>query len=256
MARTSRSGVHRGMSDDDTLVVKDQGGVRHLVLNRPEKINAIDYAQHLRLLRAFEAAESDPSVKVLALSGVGRGFSAGDDLTAPPFEGEDPYEHRRVQLEVGSGPTLLLRSCAVLRNLSKPTIALMHGIALGSGYDYSLSCDFRVVTKDIRYGDPRIDRALWAAEGWSYKLPKLIGQSLVSRIAYMGEIMDGEKALEFGLAHRIVTGEPNIIQSSRSFLDELVTLSGPTYATTKSSMLSSLDATFEQSQAMSMGQLV
>lgn len=241
------------MNEGNNLITKDHDGVRHLVLNRPQKLNAIDYAQHLRLMQAFHEADEDPRVKVVALSGVGRGFCAGDDLTAQPFEGEDPFVHRKVELEVGSGPTLLLKSCAVLRNLSKPTVALMHGIALGSGYDYSLSCDFRVVTKDIRYGDPRIDRALWAAEGWSYKLPRLIGQSLVARIAYLGEIMDGEKAMQFGLAHRVVSGEPDIIESSQSFLNELVELSGPMYAATKRNLLAGLDATFEQAQAMSLG---
>lgn len=240
------------MTEEQNLLTKDVDGVRHLALNRPEKLNAIDYAQHLRLMRAFQNAEEDQRVRVVALSGVGRGFCAGDDLTAQPFAGHDPFSHRKVELEIGSGPTLLLDSCAVLRNLSKPTVALMHGIALGSGYDYSLSCDFRIVTKGIRYGDPRIDRALWAAEGWSYKLPRLVGQSLVARIAYLGEIMNGERAMEFGLAHRLVSGEPDIIESSQPFLDELVELSGPAYAATKRNMLAGLDATFEQSLAMSM----
>lgn len=240
------------MSEPDALIVDDRRGVRHLILNRPEKINAIDFDQHLRLKEHFERADADSSVKVLALSGVGRGFCAGDDLASSGISGHDPYKHRKVDLELGSGPSLLLESCAVLRGLSKPTVALMHGIALGSGYDYSLSCDFRVVTSDIRYGDPRINLALWAAEGWSYKLPRLIGQSLVSRIAYLGEPMNGEQAYEFGLAHRIVSGEPDIIDSSREILDRLLKLSGPAYSIMKRDMLESIDANFDQSQAMSL----
>ncbi len=240
------------MSEPDALIVDDRRGIRHLILNRPEKINAIDYDQHLRLKESFEEADADPSVRVLALSGVGRGFCAGDDLASTGVSGHDPYKHRKVDLELGSGPSLLLESCAVLRKLSKPTVALMHGIALGSGYDYSLSCDFRVVTTDIRYGDPRINLALWAAEGWSYKLPRLIGQSLVSRIAYLGEPMNGDLAYEFGLAHRVVSGEPDIIDSSREILDRLLELSGPAYSNLKKDMLESIDATFDQSQSMSL----
>ncbi|MXW53057.1 MAG: enoyl-CoA hydratase/isomerase family protein [Gammaproteobacteria bacterium] len=240
------------MSEPDALIVDDRSGVRHLILNRPEKINAIDFDQHLRLKENFEKADVDPSVKVLALSGVGRGFCAGDDLASTGISGHDPYKHRRVDLELGSGPSLLLESCGVLRRLSKPTVALMHGIALGSGYDYSLSCDFRVVTADIRYGDPRINLALWAAEGWSYKLPRLVGQSLVSRIAYLGDPMNGERAYEFGLAHRVVSGEPDIIDSSREFLDMLMELSSPAYSNMKKNMLDSLDANFSQSQSMSL----
>ena len=186
----------------DELLIQDEGGVRHLILNRPQKINAIDYAQHLRLLGAFKDAEATTSVKVVALSGMGRGFCAGDDLTRGGYDGPDPYANRKVDLEIGIGPVVLLEACAVLRNLTKPMVALMHNIALGSGYDYSLSCDFRLVTARIKYGDPRIDRALWAAEGWSYKLPRLIPQSLVANIAYLGDIMDGEQAMRFGSRHR------------------------------------------------------
>lgn len=235
---------------DEPLIIKDDGGVRHLILNRPEKINAIDYSQHLRLMAQFDRAVEDSGVKVIALSGVGRGFCSGDDLTAGSFEGEDPYQHRKVNLEMGSGPALLLESCHKLHHLSKPTVALMHGIALGSGYDYSLSCDFRVVTPDIRYGDPRIDRALWAAEGWSYKLPRLTNLSIVSRVAYLGEIMNGSQALAYGLAHAIVDGEPDIRESSRTFLDHLVRVSSPAYSQVKHAMLRGLDSDFEKALAL------
>ena len=235
---------------DEPLIIKDDSGVRHLILNRPDKINAIDYAQHLRLMSQFDLAEEDPSVKVVALSGVGRGFCSGDDLTAAAFEGQDPYRHRKVDLEMGSGPAVLLESCRKLHHLSKPTVALMHGIALGSGYDYSLSCDFRVVTLNIRYGDPRIDRALWAAEGWSYKLPRLTNLSVVSRVAYLGEIMNGSQAIAFGLAHAIVDGEPDIRESSRTFLENLVRVSSPAYSQVKHAMLRGLDSDVERALAL------
>lgn len=235
---------------DEPLIIKDDGPVRHLILNRPAKINAIDYAQHLRLMALFDLAEADSDVKVVALSGIGRGFCSGDDLTAAAFDGEDPHRHRKVDLEMGSGPAVLLQSCSKLHHLSKPTVALMHGIALGSGYDYSLSCDFRVVTPDIRYGDPRIDRALWAAEGWSYKLPRLTNLSIVSRVAYLGEIMNGAQAFEYGLAHEIVEGEPDIRESSRPFLENLIRVSSPAYTQVKHAMLRSLDADFEKALAL------
>lgn len=229
---------------DQSLLVKDDGSVRHLILNRPEKINAIDYAQHLRLMGEFEKVLTEPHIKVLALSGVGRGFCAGDDLTASAFEGADPYAHRKVDLEMGSGPTVLLESCAKLRDLPIPTVALMHNIALGSGYDYSLSCDFRIVNQSIRYGDPRIDRALWAAEGWSYKLPRLTNFSLVSRIAYLGEIMDGTTAFEWGLAHLVVDDESDIREAAKPLLARLTTQSSHSYAATKTQINQSLDLSF------------
>ena len=171
------------MSDDTALIVRDEGPVRHLILNRPQKLNALDLDQHVRIKRAVEAVAADESVRVLVLSGEGRAFCAGDDLTAEAPQGEDPMAGRRVDLDLGTGPAFLLESAAVLRACPKPTVVLLHGHALGSGYDYSLSCDFRLATEDVNYGDPRIHRALWAAEGWSYKLPRLVNQSVATPIA-------------------------------------------------------------------------
>ena len=234
------------MSDKSELIVKDVAGVRHLILNRPQKLNAIDYAQHLRLLQAFEAAADDNEVKVVALSGLGRAFSAGDDLSQTPFEGDDPFSYRKVDLEMGSGPVVLLESAKKLRRLPKPTVALMHGVALGSGYDYSLSCDFRVASPDLRYGDPRIKRALWAAEGWSYKLPRLTNLSITSQVAYQGEEMNAKTAMEFGLVSVIVDSNSDIRKAAQPFLDRLLQLAGPAYASTKTNFLNSLDCGFTQ----------
>lgn len=235
---------------DDELIVDDQGSVRHIILNRPRKLNAIDYSQHLRLLNAFESAANEEHVKVVALSGMGRAFCSGDDLSSGKFDGVDPMSDRHVDLEMGSGPVLLLHSCAVLRSLPKPTVALMHGVALGSGYDYSLSCDFRVMAPDTNYGDPRIHRALWAAEGWSYKLPRLIHQSSVAYTAYLGERWESDTALDNGLVHFIYDDEPDIRATSKRLLDELVEVSGPAYAQTKQLLLDSVDATFERTQML------
>ena len=168
------------MSEADAFVIEDDGAVRHLILNRPDKLNALDLDQHVRIKAAVEEASADASVRALVLSGNGRAFCAGDDLRADAPIGEDPLEGRRVDLDLGTGPAFLLESAAVLRACPKPTVVLLHGHALGSGYDYSLSCDFRLATEDVNYGDPRIHRALWAAEGWSYKLPKLANLSLVT----------------------------------------------------------------------------
>ena len=241
------------MSSSEALRIEDTGPVRHLILNRPEKLNAIDITQHERLMAAFLEAERNSDIRVLALSGEGRGFCAGDDLTAEKRMGPNPHAKRAVDLEMGSGPAVLLESCAILRRLTKPTVALIHGVALGSGYDYSLSCDFRLVTEDIRFGDPRIDRALWAAEGWSYKLPRLTNQSVVTPIAYLGRLMNGHQALEYGLAHAILDIESDIREAARPFLVALSLLDTKAYASTKSAILDGLDATFEQSLTMQAG---
>ena len=235
------------MSEDTAFLVEDDGAVRHLILNRPDKLNALDLDQHVRIKRAVESAEADDTVRVLVLGGAGRAFCAGDDLRADAPAGEDPLAGRRVDLDLGTGPAFLLESAAVLRACPKPTVVLLHGHALGSGYDYSLSCDFRLATEDVNYGDPRIHRALWAAEGWSYKLPKLTNQSLVAPIAYLGQTMDGATAYARGLIHRVYPGGTDLRTAARSFLRQLAALDAGAYAATKARILASADLAFHQS---------
>ena len=233
------------MSAEEALVVQDDGPVRHLILNRPEKLNALDLDQHMRIKDAVAVAARDDRVRVLALSGKGRAFCAGDDLRAEPPARADPLAGRRVELDVGAGPVLLLESAALLRACPKPTVALLHGHALGSGYDYSLSCDFRLAAADVNYGDPRIHRALWAAEGWAYKLPRLVNHAAVAPIAYLGETMNGAAAYERGLVHEVYPAGVDIRQAAGAFLNDLATLDAIAYATTKARILAAGDVAFE-----------
>ena len=236
------------MSDPRALLVEDRGAVRHLILNRPERLNALDLVQHARIRRAVRAAAADPAVRALALSGNGRAFCAGDDLRAGAPRGEDPLKGRRVSLDIGPGPTLLLESAALLRACPKPTAALLHGHALGSGYDYSLSCDFRLATQDANYGDPRIHRALWAAEGWAHKLPRLLHQSAAAPIAYLGRGMDGRAAHARGLVHAVYpAGQAGaaLRDAATPFLEKLAALDARAYAATKARILAAADVGFE-----------
>lgn len=239
------------MSEADAFVLEDVGPVRHLVLNRPDKLNALDLDQHVRIKHAVQAAQDDATVRVLVLCGNGRAFCAGDDLRADAPVGTDPLVGRRVDLDLGTGPAFLLETAGVLRACPKPTVVLLHGHALGSGYDYSLSCDFRLATEDVNYGDPRIHRALWAAEGWSYKLPKLTNQSLVTPIAYRGQTMDGATAHARGLVHRVYPAGADLRAAAQPILHQLATLDAAAYAETKARILASVDLPFQQALAVS-----
>ena len=233
------------MSDPAPLLVEDDGAVRHVRLNRPEKLNAIDPVQHERIGRAFLDADAEPGVRVIALSGMGRAFCAGDDLSADARAWPSRMQNRLVDLDLGLGPALLLETAGWVRHVGKPTVALLHGAALGSGYDYSLSCDFRLATADVNYGDPRIHRAMWAAEGWSYKLVRQVDQSAVTPIAYLGERMDGARAYEYGLVHRVYPAGSDLLEEARPFLASLAALDPEAYRETKRAILRGVDLPFE-----------
>lgn len=237
------------MSEESALIVYGEGPIRHIRFNRPEKLNAIDLQQHERVIKAIRAAEEDPSVRVLAFSGEGRAFCAGDDLKPTERIWPERYQVRLVDLDIGVGPLLLQEVTTVLRNVPKPTVVLMHGYALGAGYDYATSCDFRIATTDCKFGDPRVHRSLWSAEGWSYKLTRLIPAGHATRIQLLGQLLTGVEAESIGLVHRVYPPETDLRESAHEFLLRLAGLHAETYTAIKRHILDSLDLTYEASLA-------
>lgn len=236
------------MSDDSALILEDDGPVRHIRFNRPERLNAIDLEQHDRVIRALRAADADPAVRVIAFSGEGRAFCAGDDLKAGGESAlPDRYDGRRVDLDVGLGPLLLQETTTVIRNLGTPTVVLMHGYTLGAGYDYATSCDVRIATESVIFGDPRVHRAMWCAEGWSYKLTRLVPQAYAAQVSYLGEQLTGREAYEIGLVHRVYPDDVDLRESAAPFLHQLAELDPEAFRWTKLKMLADLDLSFEAS---------
>lgn len=235
------------MSDDSALLIDDEGPIRHIRFNRPERLNAIDLEQHDRVIKALRAAEADDAVRVVALSGEGRAFCAGDDLKGGGRGWPERYEERLVDLDIGLGPLLLQEAMTVIRHLNKPIVTMMHGYCLGAGYDYATSCDVRVATQSCQFGDPRVHRGMWCAEGWSYKLPKLVGQGRVPRISFLGELLTGTEALEIGLVHRVYPDGEDLRESAAPFLESLAQVDPEAYRWTKAKMLADLDLPYPMS---------
>jgi len=236
------------MNSHPDLEIFDDGPIRHIVFNRPRVLNTIQKMQHQRVIDALQEAEDQDSVRLVAFSGRGRAFCAGDDLKESGGNWRNPtgwperYRRRHmVDLEIGIGPMILQEVTSVIRYLSKPTAALMHGYAMGAGYDYALSCDLRVVTEDCQFGDPRVHRALWSAEGWSYKLPRAVPAGHVARIAYLGELMSGAKAVETGLAHALLPALADVRDAARPLLMRIAAQDPAAYRATKFALLDGLD---------------
>lgn len=227
----------------DQVLVEDDGPIRHVRLNRPERLNALTPAMHERVIDVVLDAARQDTVRVIALSGEGRAFCSGDDIKG----GErDAPRTRLFRTRIAGGLLILLKAGSVIRSSPKPTVVLMHGYAVGAGYDYSLSCDFRVATEDCRYGDPRIHRGLWAAEGWSYKLPRQLHQSAVAPIAYVGDLMTGREAWQRGLVHHVHPPGSDLRFAARPFLQSLAALDAQAYASTKQAILAGLDQRADQ----------
>ena len=172
--------------------VERQGPVTTVIIDRPERRNAVDPKTAILLRDAFEAFDADESQRVAVLTGAGGAFCAGFDLKSLA-DGAPPYDAR------GPGPMGPTRHL-----LSKPVIAAVEGPAVAGGLELALWCDLRVASETAvfgvycrRFGVPLID-------GGTVRLPRLVGQSRALDMILTGRPVDAAEALNFGLANRVV----------------------------------------------------
>lgn len=184
------------MSEYKTVIYeKDEGGVARLTLNRPEQLNAMNLAMRDELWSTLEAFRDDPTARVLIVRGAGRAFSAGADIsdfgTAPSY-----VEARRARHERDLWGMLL--------HVSKPTIAAVHGYALGAGCEMSLLCDLRLASEDASFGLPEVGLGYIPSAGGTQTLPRTIAPGVARQMILSGDPIDAREAYRVGLVHRVV----------------------------------------------------
>ena len=188
------------------LLVRDEGRLRIITLNRPDRMNALTPELHHMLQDAVLAAASDGSVGAVALTGAGRGFCSGGDVrrstdAAAKAAVPETIEERADMLR-GHGRTAL-----ALARMPKPTIALVNGAAAGAGLSLALACDLRVMA------DTAVMRAAYARIGLSgdlgisYFLNRLVGPARASEILFLDPKIDGVRAEQIGLANQVLPAE-------------------------------------------------
>lgn len=194
------------------LVLSRDGPVLTVVINRPERRNAVDRATAERLASAFRAFDADEALSVAVLAGAGGNFCAGADLKALAEGGGNRVD------PAGDGPMGPTRMI-----LSKPVIAAIEGHAVAGGLELALWCDLRIAAKNAtfgvycrRFGVPLID-------GGAVRLPRLIGQSRAMDMILTGRGVGAEEAFEWGLANRLA--EPaQALAAAQTLAHELAAL--------------------------------
>lgn len=177
----------------ESIRVERQGPVTTVVLDRPERRNAVDGPMAAELADAFTAFDADPAASVAVLYGEGGHFCAGADLTSI---GTDRSNQVAPGGDGPMGPTRM--------ELSKPVIAAVEGFAVAGGLELAVWCDLRIVAEDAvlgvfcrRWGVPLVD-------GGTVRLPRLIGTSRAMDMILTGRPVEAQEALAFGLANRVV----------------------------------------------------
>jgi enoyl-CoA hydratase/carnithine racemase len=170
-----------------------ESGVLTLVLQRPERKNAIDMALADELTRALEHAEQSASVRVVVLTGHGDVFSSGGDLVGDGDERHALATMRRIS-----------RPAVALHRLSKPAIARVNGIASGAGWSLVLGCDLVVASDQARFCQIFARRALSPDLGSTWLLPRLVGLHRAKELALLGRWISAQEAFSLGLVNRVV----------------------------------------------------
>ena len=186
------------VSGYSTIIFERQGAVAHISLNRPAALNAYNVQMRDDFSEALAALGLDDEVKSLVISGQGRAFCAGADLTE---FGTAPSQAvaRRVRWERDVW--------GQLNDLAIPFVAAVHGYCIGSGVEIMLLCDIRVAAEDTVFAMPEVHLGMIPAAGGSQTLPRNCDASAALDLLLTGRRIDAAEALELGLITRIVPGE-------------------------------------------------
>lgn len=196
------------MIDFKTLILEEpEVGIALVTLNRPDNLNAIDTEMLDDFDKLFDALKKSDSIKVLILTGAGRGFCSGADLqTATAHKDKKQFSDPEIFLEM-----VQERYASVILNLRRipqPVIAAVNGPAAGGGFCITLASDIRIAVPDSFFLAPFINIGLTGGElGTTYFLPRLVGLSNATEIVMTGRRVPAEEALRMGLVSRIVPAE-------------------------------------------------
>jgi len=196
------------------VVTEDHGPVRHVVLNRPEKRNAMNQELLRELAGALRAAATEESVHCVVLRGEGPVFSAGVDLgELASFAGEASVlrPFRGVFLE-----------CANLcEEMAKPVVCQIHRTCVGGALEVALGCDLRIASSDTQLGLPEVRFGLIPDVGGSTRLPAVVGLGRAKELIMTAKLIDAAEAERIGLVNRVVAPE-ELEQATQALVDALL----------------------------------
>lgn len=174
--------------------------VATVTLNRPERLNALNAVLRRELHAACETIFDDDDVRVAIITGAGRGFCSGADVSGgQPQVNETPGQNDRLN-DMGWVGRLAMS----IYEIGKPTIAVMNGVAAGAGMSIALACDMRIGSPASRFKTVFAERGLSPDSGMSYFLPRLIGYGRAADLIFTSRNVDGDEAYRLGLLDRLV----------------------------------------------------
>jgi len=207
-----------------TLLYEKKDNVAVVTLNRPDKLNALNSEVYSELYDAFNEAEKDDAVRVVVLTGSGeKAFGAGSDVA----------EMQNMNtLDIQKFMATIRKTSDFIYNLTKPTIAAIHGYALGGGCELSMCCDMRIASEKARFGQPEINLGLIPGASGTQRLPRLIGAAKAKEMIFTGDMIDAATASTLGLVNKVVPVE-KLMEEAMALATKIASKSGPVLAMAK-----------------------
>lgn len=193
---------------------EDRGAVRHVILNRTDKRNAFNFELVEALGAALSDAADDAGVRVVVLRGEGAVFSAGMDVKELASLSGSPERLREFRRRC-------IQAWNLAEEMTKPTIAQLHGACMGGAMELALACDMRVIAQGTRMSIPEVRLGLIPDVGGSSRLPSIVGLGRAKELILSGREFDADEAMRIGLANR-VADDADLEAATQSLVDDLL----------------------------------
>lgn len=223
----------------ESILFERADGIARITLNRPERLNSFTTAMHAEVRDALDAIKADESVRVLLLTGAGRGFCAGQDLSDRAVAPGDMPVDLGESIENNYRPLVL-----ALRALPLPVVCAVNGVAAGAGANIALACDLVIATKSASFIQAFCKIGLIPDSGGTFFLPRLIGTARAMGLAMLGDKLVAEEAAQWGLIWKCVD-DGEFKPTVETLLQHLAQAPTRGLAATKRAIYESGDATLE-----------
>jgi enoyl-CoA hydratase/carnithine racemase len=200
------------------IIYAKENRVATITLNRPAKLNAYSEVMVHEIIAALGDARDDDGVRAVIITGAGRGFCSGGDISSN-FQYPARYRGHRMEalLEMRENMHQLV---TLLRRFDKPTIAAVNGPAVAGGLTLALCCDFRIAAESARLGDTSLKFALIPDEGGAYLFPKYMGLQNALKMSLFSEVYPARQAKELGLVTEVVP-DAELMTMARAWAERL-----------------------------------
>ena len=215
-----------------------------ITLNRPKALNAFDHAMRAELMAVLTRAASDDACRALLITGMGRGFCAGQDLADGILDTNGSAPDLGQLLDDDYNPIVQL-----MRTMPKPIVAAVNGVAAGGGANFALACDMVIAGRSAKFLQAFIHIGLVPDVGGTWFLPRLVGEARAKGLAMLGEPLPAEKAEQWGLIWRCVD-DAALIGEAQALTARLAALPTQAIALMKQAFLASETNTLDQQLAL------